>query len=104
MVFRNAPRKLGVDSSSGGSMVTVAELLPGDPPRLGAYRILGRLGAGGQAVVYLAAGPADEQVAIKVLNGQRPVDERAREALIRESQAARQVAGFCTARVLQIEV
>ena len=36
-------------------MPQAAPLRPGDPDRLGAYRLIGRLGEGGQGTVYLAA-------------------------------------------------
>ncbi|SFR24779.1 Serine/threonine protein kinase [Lentzea waywayandensis] len=50
-------------------MSEVTGLGPGDPRRLGPYRLLGRLGAGGMGVVYLAVWPGtDRQVAIKVIN------------------------------------
>ncbi|MFJ5989224.1 protein kinase [Lentzea sp. NPDC092896] len=50
-------------------MSEVTALGPGDPRRLGPYRLLGRLGAGGMGVVYLAVWPGtDRQVAIKVIN------------------------------------
>jgi hypothetical protein len=44
-------------------------LEPGDPVRLGRFELLGRLGEGGQGVVYLGRGtnPGEERVAVKVL-------------------------------------
>jgi serine/threonine protein kinase len=77
-------------------------LLPGDPPRLGGFRVLGRLGEGGQGVVYLAETDGGEPVAIKVMH--RGQDERTRAMFAREVAAARRVARFCTAAVLAAEV
>jgi serine/threonine protein kinase len=64
---------------------------------LGGYRLTGRLGEGGQGIVYLGVAATGEQVAIKVL---RTTDPQARARLARELNAARQVAPFCTAAVL----
>ncbi|MBG0815821.1 PASTA domain-containing protein [Planomonospora sp. ID82291] len=74
-------------------------LRPGDPERLGAYEIVGRLGEGGQGTVYLGMRPdtAPEPYAVKVLHG-RITDER--EAFLREVGLAKQVARFCTAQVI----
>src|SRR5690606_41393197 len=49
--------------------VPVAPRRPGDPERLGPYRITGRLGQGGQGIVYLGHGPGSERVAVKTLTG-----------------------------------
>ena len=38
-----------------------------DPPRVGSYQLLARLGAGGMGVVYLASGQDGRPVALKVL-------------------------------------
>ncbi|MBC6458457.1 serine/threonine-protein kinase [Actinomadura sp. HBU206391] len=77
-------------------------LEPGDPRRLGRFRLLGRLGEGGQGIVYLGEGPAGEQVAVKVLK--TGADPRARDRLSREMAAAMRVAQFCTARVIDSSV
>ncbi|MGV9304605.1 protein kinase domain-containing protein [Nonomuraea sp. NPDC003727] len=73
------------------------QLRSGDPARLGDYTLLGRLGEGGQGVVYLAADPTGARVAIKWL---RPGDTVSAERFLREVQVAQQVAPFCTAQVL----
>ncbi|HEY3906684.1 MAG TPA: protein kinase [Streptosporangiaceae bacterium] len=79
--------------------MALSALRAGDPQQLGNYAILGRLGAGGQGVVYLGQNPAGERVAIKLLH--YDVDEA---SLIRELAMMRQVASFCTARVLDAQV
>ncbi|WP_202638230.1 serine/threonine-protein kinase [Bailinhaonella thermotolerans] len=72
-------------------------LEPGDPGRFGDYIVAGRLGSGGQGIVYLAHAPGGEPVAVKVLlHG----DRESRTRLARELAAVQSVASFCTARVL----
>ncbi|WP_185844512.1 serine/threonine-protein kinase [Nonomuraea sp. WAC 01424] len=69
-----------------------------DPQRLGDYWLAGRLGVGGQGVVYEGYAEDGARVAIKVLHG----DEAGR--LAKEAETARRVASFCTARVLAAEL
>ncbi|ACY99139.1 MULTISPECIES: serine/threonine-protein kinase [Thermomonospora] len=69
-----------------------------DPPRIGRYRLTGRLGEGGQGVVYLAEAPDGRKVAIKVL---KTVSQAALKRFAREMEAAKRVAPFCTAAVLE---
>ncbi len=83
-------------------MPMVAPLSPHDPRQLGGFRLSGRLGEGGQGVVYLGQGPGGEQVAVKVLR--IGSDPEARRRLDRELAASRTVASFCTARVLTASV
>lgn len=78
-------------------------LLPGDPPSIGGYRITGRLGKGGQGVVYLGAAPNDQAVAVKVLDPDWAADPGLRQRFQREAAAARRVASFCTAQVLDAD-
>jgi predicted Ser/Thr protein kinase len=78
-------------------------LQPGDPPRLGEYELLGRLGEGGQGVVYLGR-RADTHVAIKLLRAELTLDPGARERFVREATAATRVARFCTAQVYEADV
>ncbi|MEV4580482.1 serine/threonine-protein kinase, partial [Nonomuraea jabiensis] len=75
-------------------------LTPADPHRIGGYWLAGRLGAGGQGVVYEAYGPAGEHVAIKV---PRFDSTEARARLAKEAAAARRVASFCTAKVIDAQ-
>jgi len=72
---------------------------PGDPDRIGGYRVRGRLGAGGQGVVYLAETAEGRPVAVKVL---RAPDERSAAPLRREAGVLPRMAAFCTAQVLEV--
>jgi len=82
----------------------VAPLRSRDPVTAGPYRLVGRLGHGGQGVVYLGEDPSGAPVAVKVLHVDWADIPHAREQFAREIAAARQVAAFCTARILAAEV
>ena len=69
-----------------------------DPREVGGYRLLGRLGEGGQGVVFLALSPTETPAAVKLLAP--TTDPRVRSRFLKEVAAAQQVAGFCTAQVL----
>jgi serine/threonine protein kinase len=73
-------------------------LEPGDPVRLGRFELLGRLGEGGQGVVYLGRGtnPGEERVAVKVLRS--TVDANVLERLARELDVIHQVQHTATLR------
>ncbi|MBB5080612.1 serine/threonine-protein kinase [Nonomuraea endophytica] len=81
-------------------MSRLAELRAGDPRRLGSYLLAGRLGQGGQGVVFLGQTPAGAQVAIKLLHASVAADPEARRRFLGEVEAVRRVAPFCTAQVL----
>ncbi|WP_433355934.1 protein kinase domain-containing protein [Microtetraspora malaysiensis] len=85
-------------------MAPASALLPGDPPRLGDYWLAGRVGAGGQGVVYEAYDPEGVRVAVKVLHGDAASDPALRARFGKEATAARRVASFCTARVLAVDL
>jgi hypothetical protein len=79
----------------------MSEVLPlrdMDPRTVGGYRLLGRLGEGGQGVVFLALGPDGSQAAVKLLPP--TTDPLVRNRFLKEVAAAQRVARFCTAQVL----
>ncbi|TDB97145.1 WD40 repeat domain-containing serine/threonine-protein kinase [Actinomadura sp. 7K534] len=78
-------------------------LEPGDPQQIGEFWPAGRLGAGGQGVVYDAYGPDGSRVAVKVLHGAQE-SPRELERMAAEARAAQRVASFCTARILQVRL
>jgi eukaryotic-like serine/threonine-protein kinase len=68
---------------------------------IGGFRLSGRIGEGGQGVVYLGKERnTDERVALKLLHGTLGSDQGARERFMREAELGMQVASFCTARIL----
>jgi protein kinase-like protein len=69
-----------------------------DPREVGGYRLLGRLGEGGQGVVFLALSSTGTRAAVKLLPP--TTDPQVRSRFLKEVAAAQQVAGFCTAQVL----
>ncbi|MFC4013790.1 protein kinase [Nonomuraea purpurea] len=77
-----------------------APLTPGDPRRFGDLEVLGRLGEGGQGIVYLAREPDGDHVAVKWLQHDQSGDSTSVERFLREAEVARKVAPFCTAAVL----
>ncbi|WP_336205046.1 serine/threonine-protein kinase [Nonomuraea sp. LPB2021202275-12-8] len=77
-------------------MPHVEPLREGDPAAVGPYRLVGRLGAGGQGVVYLGQARNGAPVAIKVLRDGLTGDDR----FAQEIAAARRVEPFCIAQVL----
>ncbi|WP_405431589.1 serine/threonine-protein kinase [Micromonospora sp. NBC_00617] len=88
---------------AGTPVPGLAKLWTHDPVTAGPYRLVGRLGAGGQGVVYLGEDDAGDRVAVKMVNVDLS-DPRARSQFVKEIAAARRVAPFCTAQVLFAEV
>ncbi|MFI7445837.1 serine/threonine-protein kinase [Nonomuraea indica] len=74
------------------------------PEMIGPYRLVRRLGRGGQATVHLGLSPAGEQVAVKVLHSSLGFAPAEREALRREIAAAQRVPPFATAPVLDFGI
>nr|WP_055504591.1 serine/threonine-protein kinase [Nonomuraea pusilla] len=71
-----------------------------DPRSLGEYRLIGRLGKGAQGIVFKGEAPDGRLVAIKLLNTRLDRPGLDGERFMREVAAARRVAQFCTAQVL----
>ncbi|WP_143734060.1 serine/threonine-protein kinase [Microbispora rosea] len=88
----------------GNGMPQIAPLQPGDPTRLGPFVLSGRLGEGGQGVVYFGQDQAGERAAVKLLHVKFSGDTTARSRFARELRAAQRVASFCTARVLAADL
>ncbi|MEU6488327.1 bifunctional serine/threonine-protein kinase/ABC transporter substrate-binding protein [Streptomyces sp. NPDC046887] len=75
-------------------------LRPGDPDRVGPYRTLARLGAGGMGTVYLARAPGGAVAAVKIIHTGRASDPDYRARFRREVAAARSVDSPWTAPLL----
>ncbi|MFD8864897.1 protein kinase [Streptomyces sp. NPDC059590] len=79
----------------------VKPLAVSDPPRIGPYLLLGRLGAGGMGRVFLARSDSGRTVAVKVVHEEHVSDEHFRARFRREIEAARRVGERYTAPVLE---
>ncbi|WP_214107175.1 serine/threonine-protein kinase [Acrocarpospora catenulata] len=64
-----------------------------DPPAIGGFQLLNRLGSGGMGRVYLGVSPAGERVAVKVINDGLLDDPHVRERFAAEVQALKTVFG-----------
>ncbi|HET7328789.1 MAG TPA: serine/threonine-protein kinase [Nocardioidaceae bacterium] len=64
---------------------------PAEPPGIGRYELLAKLGEGGMGVVHLARGPDGRRVALKVLRSHVVGDEEGRSRLAREVTTLRRV-------------
>ncbi|MGI5163743.1 serine/threonine-protein kinase [Spirillospora sp. CA-253888] len=78
-------------------------LQAGDPARVGPYRPIARLGAGGMGVVLLALSPGTRLVALKLVRPDFAAHPGFRERFRREVTAARRVGGLYTAPVLDAD-
>ncbi|WP_405685451.1 serine/threonine-protein kinase [Streptomyces sp. NBC_00057] len=81
----------------------VEQLTQHDPRRIGPFEVLGRLGAGGMGLVYLARSASGRRVAIKTVRAELAEDQLFRVRFTREVEAARAVSGFYTAAVVDAD-
>ncbi|MFB7782676.1 MDR family MFS transporter [Streptomyces vinaceus] len=79
------------------------QLTAEDPTRIGPYRLIARLGAGGMGLVYLGRSEGGRTVAVKVVQAEYAGHPEFRRRFAREVAAARRVGGSCTAAVLDAD-
>ncbi|MFB0629533.1 MFS transporter [Streptomyces sp. AB3(2024)] len=79
------------------------QLIAEDPARIGPYRLIARLGAGGMGLVYLGRSEAGRTVAVKVVQAEYAGHPEFRRRFAREVAAARRVGGSWTAAVLDAD-
>lgn len=79
------------------------QLIAEDPPRIGPYRLIARLGAGGMGLVYLGRSEGGRTVAVKVVQAEYAGNPDFRKRFAREVAAARRVDGSWTAAVLDAD-
>src|SRR6266851_3902145 len=96
--FRAGARQNGQVTSARSAISGMLPLRVTDPQEVGRYGLLGRLGEGGQGVVFLAVSSTGTKVALKVLPA--TTDSQVRNRFLKEVAAAQRVARFCTAQVL----
>ncbi|WP_461027827.1 serine/threonine-protein kinase [Streptomyces sparsus] len=68
---------------------------PGDPVRIGPYRIIGLLGSGGMGTVHAGVDPAGARAAVKVVHSAQAEDPEFRARFRREVQLSSRVQGPC---------
>src|SRR5580692_4499676 len=79
-------------------------LQPGDPPLIGPYRLVGRLGCGGMGQVFLGLSAGGRPVAVKVIRAELAMDPEFRARFRREVDVARRVSGLFTAPVIDADL
>ncbi|MFE7393762.1 protein kinase [Streptomyces sp. NPDC057582] len=86
--------------SAAGSGGRVQPARPGDPSRVGPYRIIGRLGSGGMGTVHAGLTADGLRVAVKVIHPAQAEDPEFRARFRREVQLSARVQGPCLVPLL----
>lgn len=81
--------------------MVIMPLQPGDPGQIGRFRLAGRLGSGGQGVVFLGEDGSGGRFAVKVPHPQSLADPETKARFARELEIARGAAPAFTARVVE---
>jgi serine/threonine protein kinase len=76
---------------------------PNDPQRVGQYRLISKLGAGGMGSVYLARSDRGRTVAVKLVQPELAAQPEFRQRFQQEVDAARRIGGEWTAPVLDAD-
>jgi serine/threonine protein kinase len=101
--MHEAPRNGSASPDGSGPWST--PLVPGDPRRLGKYRVLGRLGADSRGMLYVGESRAGVPVALRVPRPEWLVDARNRAGLARSLVASRRAAGVNGAfRIMDVDI
>ncbi|MEW2155155.1 serine/threonine-protein kinase [Streptomyces sp. NPDC007189] len=79
--------------SENGPSGRVRPARPGDPARIGPYRIVGRLGAGGMGTVHAGVAADGMRVAVKVIHPEQTQDPEFRARFRREVELSSRVTG-----------
>ncbi|MEV8036273.1 serine/threonine-protein kinase [Streptomyces sp. NPDC086182] len=79
--------------SEAGSSGRVQPAHAGDPSRIGPYRIVGRLGAGGMGTVHAGVAPDGTRVAVKVIHPNQAQEPEFRARFRREVELSSRVTG-----------
>ncbi|MGW9118310.1 serine/threonine-protein kinase [Streptomyces sp. NPDC055663] len=91
-----------MSSARSGGRVLVAH--PGDPKRVGPYRIIGRLGSGGMGTVFAGLDAAGLRVAVKVVHPAQADDAEFRARFRREVKLSIRVQGPCLIPLIAADV
>ncbi|MFD3659669.1 serine/threonine-protein kinase [Streptomyces sp. NPDC058659] len=91
-----------MSSARSGGRVLAAH--PGDPKRVGPYRIIGRLGSGGMGTVFAGLDAAGLRVAVKVVHPAQADDAEFRARFRREVQLSARVQGPCLIPLIAADV
>ncbi|MGW4983381.1 serine/threonine-protein kinase [Streptomyces mirabilis] len=84
---------IGQPVSTAGSGGRIQPARPGDPSRIGPYRIVGRLGEGGMGTVHAGVAPDGGRVAVKVVHRAQAGDPEFRARFRREVRLSARVQG-----------